>query len=260
MSRGAPEGARDNRYSGFNDAVGVEQLMLVVAYNSDLTDLTNRIFEQFDAMASAHGGEVKFTSDELMRYFATALKVRTEHVLKQKWRTFGYERTLMSVHDEWALVIPLHSVLSSLGKVTHGPLESRIMPVWDPEGDELILTAAERDRLTAVIRMACKQYGVPFESHISKDLDGHAQVMLLTPVVDGWWSWEPVSREDAAAAMVTGLQPATVTSDGRGAVVTRMDATQLATALAYLPTWVPPYVMKRHTVIRYIQEMADVVK
>jgi hypothetical protein len=260
---GAPNGHSQGAYGSYNPAVGVEQLMLVVANNSDLREFVSMQFDQMRYMVDANGGRMDLELDEFIKYVVTGYKVRVEYVTKGTWRALGYRETGMHPKDRWAMPVPSHDAISSVGKTNLGTAGAQIIPVWDRESDELVLTREQRDVVTLKLNTLTQRFGIPTASTLSTDMDGHHQVMILTylPQREEWWAHEVFGREDAAASMVAGLRPVTVVEATKGgpefAIV---DTDQLASDLSSLSLWVPPLKLDKTTVIRYNVEMANLQK
>jgi len=260
---GAPEGRAQGAYGSFNPAVGVEQLMLVVASNSDLRTSVGHMFSQLAYLVDANGGIMNLAEEELLRYAVTGYKVRVEYVTKGKWQSLNYRRTQMHPKDQWAMLVPLHDAISAVGMTQLGTAGVRIVPVWDPESDELVLTREQRDQITLKLNTLTQRFGIQTASTLSTDIDGHHQVMILAylPEREEWWAHEVFGREDAAAAMLGGLRPvslAEVTSAGPRYEI--VDTDSLATSLSSMSLWVPPLKLDKTTVVRYQIEMANLQK
>jgi len=256
-----PKGRGGTSYSGFNHSRGSEQPMLIVANNDDLADFCNTMHGYIEASLDAQGGTLRVSQTEFLQYCATALKVRVEHVIRSRWRALGYEYTGMMVKEGWALPTPIHDVISSVGEVRVGAGETIVYPIWDKQADELVLSKSQRDEITRNLRSACTSLSISVHDAISKDVEGHHQVMVLTylPHLEEWWMPQnPIAREDAAAHLVTGLRPVTdvIRGDG-GAEFSVVDTQQIANALTQLPTWTPDVYMERRVVVRYLREHAN---
>jgi len=260
---GAPNGRAQGAYSSFNPAVGVEQLMLVVANNSDLRAFVSHMFDQLSYMVDANGGILNLSQDELIAYAVTGYKVRVEYVTKGKWQAMNFRRTQMHPKDHWAMLVPIHDAISAVGITELGTAGVRVIPVWDPASDELVLSREQRDAITLKLDAITDRFGIQRASTLSTDIDGHHQVMILTylPEREEWWSHEVFGREDAAAAMVGGLRPATLTNvTSSGPEFAVVDTDRLATELSSMSLWVPPLKLDRTTVVRYRLEMANLQK
>lgn len=256
---GSSGGSTGSGYSGFNPYIEREQHMLIVASNSDLAEFSEMMFGQIEATLEAHGGRINVTREQFLKYCATAIKVRVEHVTKKDWRRLGHEYTGMNVHEGWALPVPLHDVLSSIGQARVGTGEILIKPVWDQQADDLTLQKEERDLITRELRSACSAIGIRTMLEMSSDIDGHYQTMVLVnvPSLNEWWHHDPIKREDAAAALIAGITPVTqVTRGAGGAEYAVVDVSSLASSLAQLPIWVPEYRMERRVVVRYLTEVS----
>jgi len=266
MARQTPKVAQEGRsgsgYSGPNSHIGSEQHMLIIAANSDLADFTDNMFGQIEASLEAQGGKINVTPDQFRRYCVTAMKVRVEHVSKSTWRRDGYPYTGMTVHEGWALPVPMHDVLSSIGNVRVGTGEIIIKPLWATEADDLVIEKSERDRITRELRSACGQLNIRVLGEISSDLDGHHATMVLVylPMYGEWWSDSAVKREDAAAALLSGVTPVqNVVRGTHGAEYAIVDTNDVASHLLNIPTWTPEYKMDKQVVVRYLNEMAKLV-
>jgi len=262
-TKGAPVGRSGASYAGINPRVESEQPVLIVASNTDLTEFCDQMYGYIAGGVNAHGGTVEFTADQFRKYCTTALKVRVEHVIRPLWRRYGYEYTNMSVHDGWAIPTPLQDVLSSVGRTRFGTSDVSVFPIWDKDSDELVLQVDERDFVTRHLRAAASQLGINLHSAISADLEGHRQTMILVyiPELGEWWSKEPFAREDAAASLLVGATPVRqLTRGSGGAEYVIVDTEQVATALTQLPLWMPDLRMERQVVVRYITDMAALLK
>jgi len=234
--------------------------MLVVANNNSLTLLVNQMYDQMAAKVAAMGGNLEFTPEDFTSYIVTALKVRVEFVLRGRWRGLGYTPTGMDVRDRWAIPVPVHDILSAIGRVVVGTSGLQITPLWATEVDELVLTRQQRDFITPRLQSAAQACGFKVLDAISADPEGHQKVMILTylPTRREWWATEPVGREDGSTALVAGLIPVTSVERGvNGPTYTIVDTEQVATALELVPAWIPPLTLGLQTVVRYTAELAD---
>jgi hypothetical protein len=237
--------------------------MLIVAANTDLADFCDQMYGYIHSGVSAHGGTVEFTEEQFKKYCITALKVRVEHVIRPKWRKYGYLPTNMTVTEGWAIPTPLQDVLSSVGKARIGTSDVSVYPVWDKSADELVLDEGERDFVTRHLRAAANQLGINVFDSISADFEGHRQTMTLVylPATREWWSREPFAREDAAASLLIGATPIKEIVRGTGGPdYVIVDTEQVASALAQLPIWMPDLRMERQVVVRYLTDMAALTK
>jgi len=233
--------------------------VLIFADNSDLRLFATEMHGYIEASLEAQGGQFGVTADEFVSYCATAIKVRVEHVIKPKWRAFGFEYTGMTVDEGWALPTPIHDVLSSIGRVRIGTGEISVYPLWDKAADGLVMMKADRDVITRRLRSACSTLGITVHDAISKDVEGHHQTMVLVylPDIREWWSQQPFAREDATAHAIVGARQVTnVIRGAGGAEFSVVDTSQVATALAQLPMWMPDLRMERQVVVRYLPEAA----
>lgn len=236
--------------------------MLIVASNDDLAAFSDAIWYQIDAGIGVHGGEFRVSIEDMRKYIVTAIKVRVEHVtrrLNPNYRALGYEFTGMGVEEGWALPVPVHDLLSSLGEVRISEGASGIVPIWDKGGDAFLLTREERDTITFELRSAFTALGITFQYGMSREQGGRHQVMALTyiPSEGEWWSRDQIDQRDAHSNMLLGITPITDVVRGQGgAEYAVVDTSQVASALAALKLWVPDWTMERRTVVRFTNEAA----
>jgi hypothetical protein len=249
---------------GVNHFLSGEQFMLVVATNSDLQALITNMYAQIEYMLGARGGVALISYEEFAAYVVTAFKVRVEFVLRARWRQLGYQSTGMDVRDKWALPMPVHSVLSTIGTAQIGSQGTQILPLWDTGADALVLSREQRDLITPKLKAIAHLCEFPLAETISADADGVVKVMSMTylPTQQVWLSMEAAGMEDAANHGFAGLTPVSAVQSNRGgAVYTIVDTEQLATALrGTLEMWIPPLSFAKQTVIRYMAELAEVRK
>lgn len=259
-NEGPPRGrGGSGMYSEVNPSREGESSMLVVAVNDDLAEFCGRVFDEIDSRLRAHGGETALEREQVYRYVATAIKVRVEAVDRPRFRSLGHGHTGMNVETGWALPVPIHNMLSSLGIVTLDGGTTRVVPIWDKSGDTLVMDVRERDEVTRHLRAALTGIGVKFENDISKDRDGQHSVMVLTylPGAGEWWSSSVLSEEGAKHNMLLGLRPVTdVVRGSNGADYALVDTDAMAVALRQLPFWVPEWRMQRRIVVRFLNEAA----
>lgn len=245
---------------GVNPFLTGEQFMLVVASNSDLRELIDNMYSQIEYMVSVRGGVLRVTSEEFTKYIVTAFKVRVEFVLHGRWRALGYQSTGMDVRDKWALPIPVHSVLSTIGVAQLGSQGTQVIPLWDRGADELTLSVEQRDTITPKLKAVAHLCDFTLAETISSDTDGVVKVMSLTylPKAGMWLSAEAAGMEDAAYHGIAGLTPVTGVARARdGASYTLVDSEQLAAALTgQMEMWLPRLTLDRATVVRYKAELA----
>jgi len=258
-TQGASQGRSGSSYTGFNESRESEQFVLIVANNSDLGAFTAMMHAELEASIEAVGGTLDVTPEQFGMYCVTAIKVRVEHVTRRDWRRLGYDYTGMTVTEGWAMPTPMHDVISSIGEIRLGTGETLVKPVWDSASDELVINKSERDNITRKLRSAFSTLGISFQDALSKDVEGHHQVMVLTylPALGKWWTNTPITREDAAANLLAGMTPVTsVIRGSQGAQYDVVDLEGLAGSLAHIPMWVPDLQMERRVVVRYLPEMA----
>lgn len=235
--------------------------MLVVASNDDLGRFSDDIFHQIEAGLEARGGTTALTADVFRKYVVTAIKVRIEKVLFREYSRVGNKYTGMRVEEGWVLPTPVHDLLSSLGEVSIGNGSVRIVPVWAPEANDLVLTKEQRDAVNPLLRSALTTLGVSYQTDIARDSEGRHQVMVLTyiPQTGEWWSNDPIAREDAHASMLLGLTPVTGVEPGQdGAQYTLVDTSAMAMALSTMRLWIPEWTMERRVVARFAHEAARI--
>lgn len=260
--RGGQQGRGTGPVSGHN-FISMEQSMLVCAYNDSLISMNEHMYNQLRAGVEVHGGSLSFTEDDLLRYNITSIKVRTEFVDPSRWRSLGYQPTGMNVRDRWAILSPVHSILSAIGAVRIGASGLQIVPVWDQSSDDYVLTRERRDIITPMIESAAQLGGFKVYDAISADPEGHQKVMIMTyiPSREEWWVTEPVGVEDGTAALATKLTPITSVVRGRGgAEYTIVDTDQLADQLSLIPAWAPPLTYGRQIVVHYMIQQSNLAK
>lgn len=260
-TKGAPEGRGGSGiHSGFNPRVESEQYVLIVADNSDFAEFVSTMWSDMATRVEARGGSFNVSEEQFKKYCVTAIKVRVQHCTRVDWRKLGHESTDMSVDEGWALPVPMHDVLSSIGRVRLGSGDVTVRPVWDKSSDHLVLTRAERDVVTRELRAACSAVDIRVFAEMSKDVEGHHQTMVLVylPQSEEWMGRTPFEVQDAAKSMFVGAKPVTEVRRGsNGADYEVVDTEQVATVLAQIPHWVPELRMERNVVVRYITEMAS---
>jgi len=262
-TKGAPVGRSGASFAGINPRVESEQAVLIVASNTELADFCDQMFGYISSGVQAYGGTVNVTAEQFRRYCVTAVKVRVERVIQNRWRQLGYLPTGMTVSEGWAIPTPMHDVLSSVGKTRIGTADISVFPIWDKAADELVVDKRERDFITRELRAAASQLGITLHAEISADVEGHRQTMILVylPSLREWWSSTPFAREDAAASLILGATPVTSFQRGPdGADYVIVDTEQVASALAQLPLWMPDLRMERQVVVRYLTDMAALTK
>lgn len=257
---GAPKGRSGaGTYSSTNPQREGTAYMLVVASNDELGAFCDLMFSQIEAGLEAQGGTTPLEAVHLRKYVATAIKARIEHVTKQDYRRLGYEYTGLNVNEGWALPVPVHDLLSSLGVVRINGNEIVYKPVWAPEANDLVLEKEERDWVTRHLKSATTALGIQTLPDMSRDMEGRHSVMVLTniPSIGEWWFDNPISREDAHSSMMLGITPITTPTRGQGgAEYSVVDTSALALALGAMPIWIPEYRMERRVITRFISEAA----
>jgi len=239
-----PEGMRvpAKVSSEISTRVETEVPVLVVIDNTNLRDFTARVYDALSATVTIHGGTVRFTEDELLRYFVTAMKVRVEHTTLSRYRR-DIRSSGLHVDEPWALPSNMAYVINAIGQVRYGAANTLVFPVWDKSADELVMTPQEQQKMTRELR-AFATHGLQLASAIERSREGVVKVMILTYTNDTpegeWVSPEPFAVVDALTASIAGLRPAVEYSNGNN------------------PIWVPPYKVDGRTVVRYLTEAAEV--
>jgi hypothetical protein len=178
----------------------LREFEVIVSINEvELRSFAEMQYQALWAKATALGGDVTVTADELFRLLATAIKARIA------WTTF--KRTEHRIDSFWCLTVPMHLVVSTIGVVEQGG--SRYVPVWNEENDVYTLTVEERQEISNRLR-GMEPLGFTFTYALPADKDGVAKVMLLLTGQEGsdvyfYSSGAPVHALEAIIASLLGI-------------------------------------------------------
>lgn len=215
-------------------AIGDVQV-LVSVQNTDLGDLSDRVWDEINAKLIAAGGEFTVTREELTRYFATALYSRV------KWVTRSLPSGGFRPEDKWALPVAFHMVVGAVGIVDVASGQ-RYIPQWDSAGDSLVLERPEWEAITRRL-LALEPYGLRFVKAYEKETTGVEKVMALMRVEDAedfyFFSWVPPHALEALMAAVLGLS-----------------RTQTVDMSAIPLDWRPKYRIRGSWVLRWMHDFA----
>jgi hypothetical protein len=211
--------------------------VLVSVSNTDLGDLSDRVWDELNAKLIASGGEMTVTREELVGYFATAIYSRT------MWVNRNMRPGTFRPDDKWALPVAMHMVVNAIG-IVDSQTGARYIPQWDEAGTPLVL-----DRLTweSVTRrlIALEPFGLRFAKAYEKSEFGVEKVMSLLRVDDisdfYYFAWVPPHALEALIAAVLGL---------KRVVSTPLDALPLDA--------IPRYRIRGSWVLRWMHDFARV--
>jgi hypothetical protein len=175
--------------------------VLISVSNVDLGDFSNRVWSELNAKVMAVGATMPVSQEELQRYFATAIKTRVD------WVNHNATRDSLRPNDKWSLPVAFALVVSAVG-IVDTPDNLRYVPVWDPDGDALILTRSEWEDISRRL-WALEPYGLRFVKAIEVSEAGVDKVMTLIPVQEEedvlFYSWVTPHVLETIMAVILGV-------------------------------------------------------
>jgi hypothetical protein len=186
--------------------IGLGNHEVIVSVNQvTLEEFSNMVYSMLASRVEVSGGSMTVTEEELKRYFVTAIYSRVRWVNFQPVGNFRPDAP-------WALPVPMHMVASAIGVVETQP-SRRYVPVWNPDGDELVLSTAEWESCTRRLSALELLPDVELIHALEKDRSGLDVVMsLLHGTLDGqeyFYSNVPPHALECLIASVAGLAAAT---------------------------------------------------
>jgi len=212
--------------------------VLVSVHNEDLGDLSDRVWRELNAKLIAVGGAMTVTTDELLRYFATAIYSRTMWV-NRSMREGSYRP-----NDAWALPVAFHMVVSAIGIVEGTGINSgvRYVPQWEVSGNDLLLARPEWEDITLRLK-ALEPYGLRFVKAYEQSESGVEKVMSLMrvdePTESFFYAWVPPHALETLIAAILGIR-----------------RTEPVTFAPGTPESIPPYRIRGSWVLRWMHDFA----
>lgn len=175
--------------------------VLISVSNVDLGDFSDRVWSELNTKVLAVGGQLLVTREELVKYFATAIKTRID------WVNHDARQGSLRPNDKWALPVAFALVVSAVG-IVDTPDNLKYVPVWNPDGDSLVLTRIEWEDITRRL-LAYETYGLRFVKAIEVSEAGVDKVMTLIPVQEQedvlFYSWVTPHVLETIMAIILGV-------------------------------------------------------
>lgn len=163
--------------------------MVVFKADSDLFagfvgELYDSIAAQF-AVAGGHGAELPFTRDDLVKYAFTAMCTRVRKITRDRSFING-ERFELRCNDPWRIPAVIAGVVNAIGRVTNEIPVVTIVPVWNHELDDQILSVAQWHRVSQALAAVNRTEGMKMVlvEALASDDTGDDMLMTLIPVRD----------------------------------------------------------------------------
>jgi len=183
--------------------------VLISVSNVDLGDFSDRVWNELNSKCLAVGGVLGVTREELIRYFATAIKTRIS------WVNHTARPGELRPNDKWSLPVAFALVVSAVG-IVDTPDNLRYVPVWDEAGDALVLTRSEWEDISRRL-WAIEPYGLRFVKAIETSEAGVDKVMTLIPVQEAddilFYSWVTPHVLETIMAVILGVSRLSGTVD-----------------------------------------------
>lgn len=193
-----------------------EVQVLVSVHNADLEDFASRVHSELNSKLVVIGGEMTVTREELLKYFATAIYSRV------MWVNHTMDGNSFRPNEAWALPVPMHLVVSALGRVETDQ-GTVYVPMWEAAGNDYLLSREEWEDVTRRLA-ALEPYGLRMVKALEKDEKGVEKVMSLlrldTDEGEFFFANVPPHALECLVALIAGLTPAeTVTMPTHPALV-----------------------------------------
>jgi hypothetical protein len=173
----------------------VEEVQQMEVFKNDAELFTSFVVDVYDALAAQYvivsGGrpmDFPVTQEEFVKYAFTAMKTRVSRINNNSATSAGVsgQRWPIRTNDVWQLPSVIAAAINGIGIVTLEAPVVTLVPVWNPEYDNMLLTVREwhsiTQRLFAVARNS--EMKVVFVKAIADDKFGDEALMSLIPIRD----------------------------------------------------------------------------
>lgn len=190
-----------------------EEKMEMTVFKADSSLFAEFVGEVYQAIEqqfrtiSGHGAEMPFTEVDLVKYAFTAMCTRVRMITRDRTPING-ERFDIRCNDPWRIPAVLAGIINAVGMVTVEQPVITIIPVWNHELDDQVLTVAQWHRVGQAIQATSRAEGMKMVlvESLASDRTGDDMLMTLIPVRDEMGRIQQISHRtlpvDPAAAAV----------------------------------------------------------
>jgi len=199
------------RFTSLREEVGVEEVM-VLSDSAALTEFVHSVYADLEERwtATHYGTELGVSQTDLFRYLITAIESRTKYVYRQE----GTRPSAVRTNDLWYLPAPFAFVVNQLGVVdVEAPL-MRLVPKWNSEYDQYVLSLSEFTSIGLRLRKLEEDPDakVILIHALEKDKRGNQALMELVPltqegILTQVRSDNQVDSVAASVFVILGLRP-----------------------------------------------------
>lgn len=170
----------------------VEEVVTMVVFKNDAQLFIEFVGDVYEAIASQYvivsGGrpmDFPVTREEFVKYAFTAVKTRVARVSNKTVSVPG-DRWPIRTNDSWQLPSVIAAAINGIGVVSKEEPIVTLVPVWNPDYDEMLLTVREWNSITQRLRAVAgnSEMKVIFVKAIADDKFGDEALMSLVPIRD----------------------------------------------------------------------------
>jgi len=168
-----------------------EEKMEMTVFKADSSIFAEFVGDIYDAIESqyrtvgGHGQELPFTKVDLVKYAFTAMCTRVRMINRDRTPING-ERFDIRCNDPWRIPAVLAGIINAVGMVVNEQPVITIVPVWNHELDDQILTVPQWHRVSQAILAVSRTEGMKMVlvESLASDRSGDEMLMTLIPVRD----------------------------------------------------------------------------
>jgi len=199
-----------------------EEALEVKVFQTDadlFVSFVGEVFDSFESQYQAANAQrplLPFTKDDFVRYAFTAMRARLMRVNNERNVRIHDEQFMIRCDDPWQMPSIVAAVLNSIGRVSMESPVITVVPVWNPEYDEFVMTQRDWFKITQQIRGVAKNeyMKVVLVNSLSGDKSGDEMLLSLIPVRDEVGRVvrishreQPVDPIAAAVFIIAGFDP-----------------------------------------------------
>lgn len=155
--------------------VFTEDAGLFIAF---VNEIRESIEARYVIVSGGHPMNFPVTEEEFVKYAFTAVRTRVARVNNDRWA--------IKTNDPWQLPSVLAAAINGIGRVSLERPVVTIVPVWNPQYDEYLLTTREWHSITQRLRAVANnsEMKIVLVKAIADDRSGDEALMSLVPIRD----------------------------------------------------------------------------
>lgn len=175
------------RTLSFRIETGVEEVMVLTddaMLRRFVTDVRSELVYRWDGVYLNQ--EFPVSEEEMLRYFVTAVHARVKYVTKAfqpRGTTEETKSRAVRTNDAWYLPAPFAMVVNMLGVVSQEQPVVTLVPVWNPDYDEFVMSPEDHLRVGLKLKRLedSPDLKIILAHFIEKAKDGNPGLMQLIP-------------------------------------------------------------------------------